>query len=61
MTRNWRVDEEALIPNWKGFEIFLAPLQPLSPLSLSLSLSLPLHLSLARLVLELPNTEMPDQ
>lgn len=28
MTRNWRVDEEALIPNWKGFNLFLAPLQP---------------------------------
>lgn len=25
MTRNWRVDEEALIPNWKGFSLFLAP------------------------------------
>ena len=25
MTRNWRVDEEALIPNWKGFELFRAP------------------------------------
>lgn len=65
MTRNWRVDEEALIPNWKGFELFLAPLQPPSStpsLSLTLFLFLSVYLSLflfplARLALELWNTE----
>lgn len=46
MTRNWRVDEEALIPNWKGFNLFLAPLQPsflFLPSSLFLYFSLSLY------------------
>lgn len=48
MTRNWRVDEEALIPNWKGFKLFLALLQPPSSLFLSLAFSLSLVLSFTR-------------